>query len=307
MTNDPYKILDLPYGTPFNEVRIKYYKIARLHHPDKFTGTDEEKTTNEDYFKKVTVAYRRIELSDQNGIPIDVNADNDTDGLFSTFSKFSKDDWRSVWSSVDSFFSRPEIWDSMKNIFIEKFKDIATKNIQRTHRVKVPLKYEDVHNEKMKKLRLFLHGIEDPVFIQVNAANFPHSLVKYTCITINGRDVELEIMLDFELIEHSIYRYDNLFGTDDLITKVDINLAEYILGKKYMIPFLDGTEIAINIPSFNNIEHSIIIESKGLHKNKGNLFVFLNINLPDKNVWDNQNVAFKEKLLKYLNILYIKN
>jgi DnaJ-class molecular chaperone len=306
MANDPYKILELPFGTAFNEVRIKYYKIARLHHPDKFSGTDEEKKANEDYFKKVTVAYRRIELSEQNGIPIDITRDNDSDSIFQTFSTFSKDDWRSVWSSVDSFFSRPEIWDSMKTILIDKFKDIATKTIKKNHRVKVPLKYEDVYNAKMKKLRLFLDGIDEPVFIQVNAANFPHTLVKYTCIEIHGREVELEITLDFELIEHPIYRYDNLFETCDLHADVKLTLSEYILGKKHMLPFLDGSEVAINIPPFNKDKHhSIIISGKGLHKNKGNLYVFIDIILPDKKIWDLQNVEFKEKLLKSLNMLYI--
>jgi DnaJ-class molecular chaperone len=304
---DPYKILDVPYGTPFNDVRVKYYKIARIHHPDKFNGTDEEKTANEDYFKKVTVAYRRIELSDQNGIPIDINSD--TDGIFTSFAglgKFSKEDWRSVWSSVDNFFSRPEIWDSVKTILRDKFKDIATKTVQKYHRVKVPLKYEDVHLGKTKKLRLFLHEIEEPVFIQVNAANFPHSLVKSTCVEIQGREIELEITLDFELIEHSIYRYDNLFGTDDLHTSVDINLSEYVLGKKHTLPFLDGSDLSINILPFNDIEKSIVIPLKGLHKNKGSLYVFLNIILPDKNIWDMQTIDFKEKLLKSLNALYIK-
>jgi DnaJ-class molecular chaperone len=293
---NPYTILDLPHNTPFNDVRIKYYKLARTHHPDKFVGTDEEKTANEDYFKKVTVAYRQIEVSEQTNTPINEF----------TFGKFSKDDWRSVWSSVDSFFSRPEIWDSMKAIIIDKFKDIATKTIQKIHRVKVPLKFEDVYNEKMKKLRLFLHDIDEPVFIQVSAGNFPHSLLKYTCIEINGTNVELEITLDFELIDHPIFRYDNLFGTDDLYTDIDITLAEYILGKKQSITYLDGTALSINIPPFTDITKSIVISSRGLHKNKGDLYVFVNIKLPDNTLWDNKSISFKENLLNSLNALYIK-
>jgi hypothetical protein len=291
---NPYDILELPHGTPFADVRIKYYKIARTHHPDKFIGTDEEKLRNEEYFKKVTVAYRDIELhGDAVG------------GDFFRGSGSGTSDWRSVWASVDSFFSRPEVWASMKTIITDHLKDVATKTFQKYHIVSVPLKLEDIHVEKLKKLRLFLNHITEPVFLNVNASNFPYSIKKHAILAENGQ--ELEITLNFELRDHPLYTYDSIFGTDDLHARIVITLPEYILGKRCTIPYLDGTDIVVNILPFTDLTSSIFIPNKGLRKNKGNLYIFVEVTLPDKELWDIQSIGFKEKLLNSLNALSLKS
>ena len=298
---NPYDILELPYGTPFTEVRIKYYKIAKTHHPDKFIGTEEEKKHNEEYFKKVTVAYRHIEVAEQNGTKIDPN------GLFGfgssnfTYSDFSKDDWRSVWTSVESFFNKPEVWNCMKNIITDTLKEVATKVYQKHHSITLPLKLEEIYIEKTKKLRLFLKNIPEPVFINVNAANFPHKISK-TALLSNGQ--EIEIAIDCIATEHNLYQYDNILGTDDLYTTIDITIAEYILGKKIQLKYLDGNDIIINMLPFGDLSKSLCIPNKGLRQNKGDLYISINIILPDKELWNSQSIDFKEKLLNSLNALY---
>ena len=298
---NPYDVLQIPYNTSFNDVRIKYYKIARTHHPDKFIGADDEKIKNEEYFKKVTVAYRQIELAEQNGTKIDPN------GLFGfgssnyAYTDFSKEDWRSVWNGVETFFKNPEVWKYMKNIITDTLKDVATKMYPKHHSIKLQLKLEEIYAEKVKKLRLFLTNIPEPVFINVNAANFPHKLSK-TAILSNGQ--EIEIAIDCVAIEHEQYHYDNILGTDDLYTTINITIPEYILGKKIQLKYLDGSDISVNMLPFTDISQALCISNKGLRRNKGDLYISINVTLPDKELWDSQTIEFKEKLLKSLNALY---
>lgn len=298
--DNPYDILELPHGTPFTEIRIKYYKIAKTHHPDKFIGTDEEKVHNEEYFKKVTVAYRQLELAEQNGT-------TPFNGIFGssnfTYSDFSKDDWRSVWTSVESFFNKPEVWNCMKNIITDTLKEVATKVYQKHHSITLPLKLEEIYAEKLKKLRLFLKNIPEPVFINVNAANFPHKITQ-NAILSNGQ--EIEIAIDCTAIQHELYQYDNILGTDDLYTTINVTLPEYILGKKLQIKYLDGNYITVNMLPFSDLSKALCISNKGLRKNKGDLYISVNITLPDKEEWNSQTIDFKEKLLNSLNALYKK-
>jgi DnaJ-class molecular chaperone len=301
---NPYTILEIPHGTPFSEVRVKYYKIARIHHPDKFIGSDDEKKTNEDYFKKVTVAYRQIEVAEQN---INNGGGGAGAGIFGfgssnfTYGDYSKDDWRDVWSSVETFFNKPEIWTCMKNIITDKLKDVTTKMYQKHHSVTLELKLEEIYSEKIKKLRLFLKNIPEPVFITVNAANFPHKIIKHAILS-NGQ--EIEITVDCVAIDHDVFRYDNLLGSDDLYTTVNITLAEYILGKKLNIEYLDKVPISVNMLPFGDISKSICVPNKGLRQNKGALWISINISLPDKKLWDLQTIDFKGKFLNNLNALY---
>ena len=304
--SNPYTILEIPPGTPFTDVRIKYYKIARTHHPDKFVGSHEDKTRNEDYFKKVTVAYRQIEIAEQNvnntGIGSGIGS-----GVFGssnfTFSDFSKDEWRGVWLSVETFFNKPEVWTCMKNIISDKLKDVATKIYQKHHSVTLELKLEEVYSEKVKKLRLFLNNIPEPVFINVNAANFPHKIIKNTVLS-NGQ--ELEITVDCIAMEHDRYQYDNLLGTDDLYTSIQITLAEYILGKKITVEYLDGSNITVNMQPFGDLSKAICVPNKGLRQNKGFLWIRIDIQLPDKTQWNSQTIEFKGVFLNNLNALYKK-
>jgi len=316
-TENPYDILELAHGAPFNEVRIKYYKIARIHHPDKFIGTDDEKVSNEDYFKKVTVAYRRIEIAEQNGSAgfgfggSDGGSDGSSGlgGIFGfgssnfNYTEFSKDDWRNVWSSVETFFNKPEVWNCVKNIISDKVKEAVSKVYQKHHAITLELTLEEIYAEKPKKLRLFLKNIPEPVFITVNAANFPHKILKYATLS---NDQEIEITVNCVALEHDIYSYDNILGTDDLYTTVDITFSEYILGKKLFIKYLDGTDLAINMLPFIDITQALCISGKGLRQNKGNLYISVNITLPRKELWGSQTIDFKEKLLKSLNALYGK-
>jgi len=236
---NPYDILELPRDTPFADVRVKYFKIARAHHPDKFTGTDEEKRTNEEYFKRVTVAYRKIETGDISNM-----------GDFC----YTNEDIRSVWSSVEKFFNKPELWQSMKTIITDTLKDVATKTLHKFHNVTVPLKLEEIYQEKNKKLRLFLTGVDEPVFLDVNTGNFPYR-IKKSAILLNG--CEAEITIHFKAKKHKIFRYDDLFDSDDLYSDVTITLVEYILGKRYSLQYLDGSEVIINILPFMDLKNPI--------------------------------------------------
>ena len=53
-----------------------------------------------------------------------------------------------------------------------------------------------------------------------------------------------------------------------------------------------------------DLSKSLCIPNKGLRQNKGDLYISINIILPDKELWNSQSIDFKEKLLNSLNALY---
>jgi DnaJ-class molecular chaperone len=291
MLDNPYDVLELPHNTSFSEVRLKYYKLAKIHHPDKYNGTDTEKSVNEEYFKKVTVAYHHLEQKEKNG------------GIDESFLPNSKEDWRSVWSSVDTFFMQPDAWKHMRTIFKDALKEVATKTFQKHHSITLQVTLEEVHMQKLKKLRLFLKNISEPIFIHVNASNFPFKRIQHMLST--GEEIDIDV--DIKILKHSIYTTDALLGTYDLYATYEITLGEYISGKSIKLPYLDNSKIDIEIKPFAKIEKPIIFSNKGLFYNDGDLYIKLEIILPTKDMLLKQPLEFQENLLNSLNALYEKS
>ena len=98
---------------------------------------------------------------------------------------------------------------------------------------------------------------------------------------------------------------DNTTGAvpraDASVVEVNVTLPEYILGKKLQIKYLDGNYITVNMLPFSDLSKALCISNKGLRKNKGDLYISVNITLPDKEEWNSQTIDFKEKLLNSLN------
>lgn len=270
MPENPYKVLGIPVDCEFNEVRARYFYLAKKHHPDKLGNVpEEERKRNEEYFKNITVAYHEI----------DKKRNNKEDDI----------DLNNIWRQVETFFNNPQTWECMKDILKKVSKMEKPKKVPRKHHIKVDLTLEDVHNSKDKKLRLFLAGIEKPVYITIQA----DTILKQNTIYYNNYLIEdnvyIDLTLELVLKKHKFYRIFRLMEKWDVFNDISINLMDYVTGKEVLLTYLDGRELTINIPAYYDTELPIIVENQGLC-GKGDLFIKVKVELP-KNI-----LEFKENL-----------
>jgi DnaJ-domain-containing protein 1 len=57
-----YKILDLPYGAEFPEVKAAYRKLIRKHHPDRYSGSPQKQKAATELTMQLTQAYNELEV-----------------------------------------------------------------------------------------------------------------------------------------------------------------------------------------------------------------------------------------------------
>lgn len=261
-----YKELNLDNKATLQEVRSKYIELAKRHHPDKLIGkTDEEIKENEEKFKKITNAYHKI-INHHNGTNNDINIG---------------DEWiNKLWI----FLKDPDLWENIKDI-IDKISKKEDKHI-----IVVPITLEELHNKKVKKLRLFLKGEKHPIFCNIDCDKYPGYLYNH-----NDKNIQFYMILK----EHNIYRNDDLINMWDLYVTIKISWLDYINGLSSVIKYLDDSEIKIDIPAFPNFEDVIVYKNKGLC-NKGDLYVCYEMINITKDKWeilnnDKKNI-FKETL-----------
>lgn len=56
-----YKVLNLPYGASFDEVKASYRKLMRKYHPDRHVGTPKKQKAATELSMRVTQAYNELE------------------------------------------------------------------------------------------------------------------------------------------------------------------------------------------------------------------------------------------------------
>jgi len=264
---DPYSILGLSSNTDFNEVRARYFYLAKKHHPDKLDKSisSEEKKKNEDYFKNITVAYHEIDRKK--------NASNNGHNYEEDF-----------WKHLEEFFNTPETWECMKDILYK----ISSK--PKIHKISLKLSLEDIHNSKLRKLRLFLTGIKQPVYLTINSSDiFEKDFIEINNYKIDDTVKEINIIIELSIENHKVFRLMHLINRWDLFYEITITWIEYIQGKSIIINYLNNENLNIEIPAYYNTDTPFIIENKGL-SGKGDLFIIVKIYNP-KNLQE-----FKETL-----------
>lgn len=183
-------------------------------------------------------------------------------------------DWASLWRQV--------------------FKDTVTELQKRYHVINVPVTLEDVHNKIGKKLELFLNGIDDPIYLRVNCGLFPK-----TKIVFNGHIIRVKFILQ----QHDVYHLDDVLGTNDLYTNCEVSLQEYVTGASLTLRYMDSTDIDVKVPPFAKIEVPLVFSGKGLWE-IGDLYIKVNIVLPDQNSWNTKQNDERQKILDALDALY---
>lgn len=277
---DPYEILGLKCPCSKEEIKQRYYELAKKHHPDKLSHLEpEERKKHEETFKKINLAYQLLNNNE--------------------FTDTSQTDWKGMWSYMDTFMKDPEMLNNMSHL-LKNVIHIAReykKQKGSEHYIKVEVSLEEVHQRKEKKLRLFLKGITEPVFITIDCGCYP----KYLYTHITPEDKTLFIHLEFILKNHSIFMLDDLFESKDLITEISLNLYEYLNGCTKELIDLNGESIKIDIPKCH--KQLLPIKNKGLH-NKGNINIVICVQLPEWDDFQKKDLKIYEKLLQYTKELY---
>jgi len=280
---DPYAVLGLPHGADLAAVKARYRELALRHHPDKLYGmSEEDKAKNTELFKEITVAYQII-LEGGGGGAGWGGIGADADGH-----------WSRVWERVEKMFQRKEIWSFMGDVL----KDVASK--YRTaqaeavpHAFDLTVGLRDVYENRPKKLRLFLKGLDDPVIVRAYCGSYPEYRTTYTSF-----DAEYDIRVRLHVREDDAWPYtiDTLFGTKDLYTEVTISWAEAITGVTRELPYLSGGTVAVVVPPFWTEDGRGPIVLKGLgatgHSSEA-MYVSVRVRGPTEAAWRTYRAANK--------------
>lgn len=320
---NPYEILGVPRSSTLAQIKTRYFELARKHHPDKLDPhtSEEDKKKHEEIFKEITNAYSRInkEKEFQNKFGTSETCDFMDEDM-------KNEDWRSVWADLESFFNKPDSWERMKNIVTDTIKDTlyeatmysiykstntwkdssrdsSRDSAKKQHYITVDVTLEEVHLKKQKKLRLFLKGIQMPIFLTLDIGEYPQTTMTHE---IENKIVVIDFTMN--LLEHSVYRMDTILDTWDLwaLKPIKITWNDYLCGKTFTYDYIDGSKINIIIDQFN-INSPYCLIDKGLC-GLGNLYFPIELECPkeiNKNKWNSLDKKFKTVFLRQLDELYI--
>ena len=178
---------------------------------------------------------------------------------------------------------------------IMKFKSKVKK-----HNINVDIKYSDYFSNNKKKLRLFLKGIEEPVYINLDCKKYPSCIINY----FDDNDNEHEINIKMDLINdvkinNGFYHYED----DELLNiyyDIQISTVDYLIGDIREIIFINKEKLEIKIEPFAKE-----LEIKGYGINNGNLIIKFVYNPINKENWYKLTDADRNEMVRIL--MKIKN
>lgn len=269
---NPYAILGLTYPSTREQIKARYHELALKKHPDKLLHLPEaERDAHEQEFKKINIAYELL-----------------------TKSEFEYNTIKNDWTDIASFFNDPDLLrdanDIVQNI-IKQMKSYTAKLLTE-HYINVDVTLEEVYTKKDKRLRLFLKGCVEPIFINVNCADHPFRIYKHKLSSYT-----LDIHITFNLLPHDIFAFDTLFESKDVFCNLQISLYDYLYGGTKEIEYLDKSIIRVRLERCS-IE-SIEISNRGID-NEGKLIVFVKVILPEEAHMDVFNEHQTRKFKKYV-------
>lgn len=277
---NPYEVLKLPTTATLEDVRTRYKELARENHPDKLYGvSSEEKKKKEEYFKQVTVAYQILIERLKNGNVRNCATETESD----------TDIWKRMWAEIE----KKDIWSFMNDIF----KDVSTKYVsKKTHNIKFEVTLEDICCKRDKKLRLFLQGVVEPVFITVCAAKYPIFEHIYTAKDTSIHIIKVHIVPK----EHDTYVLDD-DGT--IRCSFPLTIQEYMFGTSLDIPCCDGTVYPYTLPPFSDLDDHIVVPKKGIRHECDMIVDFVMIP-PSEYQWNVLEPAEQDILKRLVNKMY---
>lgn len=307
MSEDYYKILDVDKNAPVSDIKSAYKKLALKYHPDKCKP--EEREANEAEFKKIKTAYET--LSDENKRrEYDLGGNLGNMGSFHNFFNLFEQQEQMYNITVNVPVTLLEVYTgSIKTVNYNK-------NVRcDTCDCKGYLKPEDVNRCSPCNGTGFIDQIIQMGFLrQIMKNQCPScqgrgTVVLKPCVSCGGNKViskEVSVNLKFpkgikngdsiNLKQKGNYYGKSGFTTDliiianvqshpnfvredcNLVTTLDISLAEALKGFTKVIKFIDDTDLEIVSNSIINPTSTITIADKGIKG--GSLVVKFKIKFP---------------------------
>lgn len=260
---DPYALLGLQRTCTLKDIKTAYKRLAMQNHPDKLRDQDDEvRKACEDKFKQVTAAYHLLS---------DKHCEDNT----------KSESWKDMW---ETFFSKDHLWQTMV--------DVATKYIKtKRHKVTMPVTLEEIYNKKEKRAEFFLKGLKDPVRTTIDCAEYPDTMFEFD----DGTDVHHVVFVRFVEQSHTLFDMED----GDLFMNMSISWNDYIQGCTKEIRFLDGHDVATDIPPFQDLEEPIVIKGKGMDANH-DMHITLHLSAPSHTEWCKLCDADRQKFLQVL-------
>jgi len=292
MSKNPYQILGLSINSSIEEVKRTYKLIALKSHPDKLNNIDdiEERNKKIKEFIEATNAYDKIIKGDIN------NFENFDDFYYDDFNyddfKFTYEDWEETFNNIRN----SDLMKNLVNMYM-KYKSKPAKK----HNINVDIKYSDYFNINKKKLRLFLKGIEEPVYINLNCKQYPACTINYIDDNDNEHEINIKmVFLNDKKINNNYYHKneENEKNKINLYYDLDIDTIDYIIGGIKEILFVNKEKLIINIKEFTN---EVIIDNYGI--NGGTLIIKFNYKPINKEIWNKLLDADKIEMIRILENL----
>jgi DnaJ-class molecular chaperone len=295
-----------------DDIKQQYKKIALECHPDKLNClTDEsEKNRKVERFKQASIAYKVfMEDFDKYGKIVRRDCGDDFVYDFDCF----KDDFE-IYKDFDMQFWESTIdmiknKDFLKNTFLDiagfflknnlHTKKYYSPEVQEAieHKIVLPVSYLDLHKKGKKKVRLFLKGVDEPVFLNIYCKkDYPYVERQY----IDDDGKEHSIMIEMKIGRGGAYTHiAKEDGSIDLITSVDVGWIDYLVGCVKHLEYIDGGFLEIHVRAFNT--DKIVLKEHGLFG--GDLIVNINIiNIQEKE-WKKLDENHKRKLIGILKMI----
>lgn len=298
MSKNPYKILGLPIDSSIDEVKRTYKLIALKSHPDKLnniTDTEERNKKIKDFIE-ATNAYNKILKGEVN------NFDNFDDCDFNfDFNNYNYEDFKFTYEDWEETFNNIRNSDLMKNLvnMYMKYKSKPAKK----HNINVDIKYSDYFNTNKKKLRLFLKGVEEPVYINLNCKQYPSCTINYIDDNDNEHEINIKmIFINDKSANNDYYHLDedenNETNKINLYYDLNIDTIDYIIGGTKELLFVNKEKLIINIEEFTDEK---IIDNYGI--NGGSLIINYNYKPINKDIWNKLSDADKREMIRILEKL----
>ncbi len=263
MTENYYKLLDVPKTATEEEIKKSYRRLAMKYHPDRTSG-DKAKEAK---FKAIKEAYET--LSDKSKRAQYDNVGSQTQFSQGFGSRFNSNDVNDIFNDIfarggfsggmgqgPEFRQAPSVTRITANLTFWEAVFGVKKNYSTT-----------LKHQSGKKT------VED---LNVNIPSGVSSGDAFQISSPSGHKFILEIDAP-NISSDGLYTRDGL----DLHTKIDIPVTTAALGGKFVFSHWDG-DLEIKIPAGTQSGHKLRLKSKGIKSepNFGNIFIQINVQTP---------------------------
>jgi len=226
-----YHVLQLDNNATFHDIKKSYRRLAKIHHPDKNKGKDEE-------FKKLQLAYEILsDIELKKDYDDKYNIDKPYDLLQSIIVKNKLNIINSIFGYI--YEDSDALKDDINNLnFINIYKNVKTK---------------------------FNLDINNDIFVELKDIYFSKSIKINIKRKINKEFKNFSLNINPDIYDEEL-EYDNL-GDENMFIKGKLILKLNLIYDPEIYYILDDYTLLVNI---NNINYKLFdkIDLKNLDKNK---------------------------------------